>query len=174
MGGENQATSQATVAGWRRILSHTLLLSQYSSYRVAVGIICIADELGIYTQRPDGTKYYLKVCGDDQANSQTTKDGWREQFYFDWQTDGSQAIYTQTTEGTKYFLRVCGDNQANSETTKDGWCGRFYFDRSCLALTGPSSCPCDLSMFEWTFSMWTLISATLCASDTSRTKDRSG
>lgn len=83
---------------------------------------------GLYTTSEDN-QYYLKICGNNMATSETSVKGWCERVSFEAQDDGSYGIYTYTQIGNaKYYLRVAGNNQATSRTSVSSWGERFFLE----------------------------------------------
>lgn len=73
-------------------------------------------------------KHYLKVCGNNQATSQTSVGGWCEQFFLEPQGTDSYGLYTKDGNA-KYYLKICDNALVTSQTSAGGWCEKAFLDR---------------------------------------------
>merc|ERR1712190_312717 len=127
--GNSQASSYIRSQGWceKFFLENNPLEPKRIKYDPYSPSIQTSNEIsGMYVQS-GGTKYYAKVCGSNQATSQTSNGGWCERFHLDPLADGTYGVYTKNGN-TKYYLKVCGNGHATSQTSVGGWCEKFHVE----------------------------------------------
>jgi hypothetical protein len=95
-------------------------------YFTFFSVVCVCA----FVSKPNGGifyRYYLQVCGNNQASSREKVGGWCEKFRFEEQNDGTWALYTEAG-GKKYYLKVCGYRSASSRPDVGGWCEKFLIE----------------------------------------------